>query len=366
MKNKIKFTKQAIQDLDDIIEYIQADNINTALDIYSKMKKEINDLELFPEKGRIIPELKNHQILLYRELIYKVWRIIYKIEQQQIQIISIIDSRRDFESIFRKNFKQMIIKSQQPNIHLTPYIKEFWILENDSINHTELVYPTGEIQILFHYGKPFQKVCLENHFEKQPQMAICGQNLSYGKVMSEKYSGVVGVVFYPHTAQAFLPLPLDEITNIEVDVTDIFYDWKNYEQKFLDCENVDSKIRLIENFLMQKINIKNQVQFNIIQESINDLKISNGNIQIRDLATRYFISERNYERLFKKSIGLSAKKTADIFKFNNAINLLQKNHSITDISYISGYYDQAHFTKKFKQFTGCTPLQFRKLCYSNN
>lgn len=260
----------------------------------------------------------------------------------------------------------MIIKSQKPNIHLVPYIKEFWILENNSTNHTELVYPTGEIQFLFHFGKPFQKVDNYGDLNKQPRMAICGQNLSYGNVVSEKNSGVIGVVFYPHTAQAFLPLPMDELTNIEVDVADIFHDWKNNEQEFLDCNSNERRIILIEKFLLNKLSIKNQVHFNIIHESIKDLKISNGNIQIRDLSARYFISERNYERLFKKSIGLSAKRTADIFKFTNAITLLQKKHSITDISYISGYYDQAHFTKKFKQFTGHTPLQFRKLCYSDN
>jgi len=229
------------------------------------------------------------------------------------------------------------------------------------MNHTELVYPTGEVQILFHFGKPFQKIDQSGEVTKQPQMAICGQNLSSGKVLAEKNSGMVGVIFYPHTAQAFLPIPMNEITNIEVDVADVFNDWKNYHQQFLDCETNGSRIRLIEDFLINKLNIKNQIHFNIVQESVMDLKISNGNIQVRDLAKKYYVSERNYERLFKRSVGISAKKTADIFKFNNAVYLIQKDFSITDISYLSGYYDQSHFIKKFKQFCGITPLQYRKM-----
>ncbi|MFP4548679.1 MAG: helix-turn-helix domain-containing protein [Fidelibacterota bacterium] len=255
----------------------------------------------------------------------------------------------------------MILKTIPPSQHLTPYIKEFWWLENDQYDHRELVYPTAELQILFHYRKPFRKPNQSGILEAQPQMAVCGQNLMSGEVISEKGSGVIGVVFHTYSAHPFLHLPVDKLTNLEVEVADIYKDWKTHENRFMDYNSQVDRIKLIEKFLSGKLEIKNPVHFNIIRESIFELKQHGGRYSVRELAKKYFLSERSFERLYKKHVGISAKKTADIFRFNQSVTLLTKEHSVTEISYLSGFYDQAHFIKNFKQFMGMTPKQYRKL-----
>ena len=52
-----------------------------------------------PERCRIVPELKQEGITLYRELIVKPWRIIFKISGSMVFIVSMIDSRRNIEDI---------------------------------------------------------------------------------------------------------------------------------------------------------------------------------------------------------------------------------------------------------------------------
>ena len=54
-------------------------------------------LELFPNAGRIPPELKAHNIDSYRELIVRHWRIIYRFLSDEINILAVIDSRRDID-----------------------------------------------------------------------------------------------------------------------------------------------------------------------------------------------------------------------------------------------------------------------------
>jgi len=255
----------------------------------------------------------------------------------------------------------LILQTISPSSQLAPYIKEYWWLENNITTHTELVYPTGEVQILFHYGTPFRKPTPTGTTASQPQMAVCGQNLLPGEVISTHHSGVIGVVFRSHGAHPFLHLPVDQLTNLEVAVADIYKDWKNYENQFVDCRQTIDRIRLIEKFLLKKLMIKNAVHFNIIHSSIMALKQSCGQIPVRQLAKNYYVSERNYTRLFKKHVGLTPKKTADIMRFNHAVSLLNQKKSATMVSYMSGYYDQAHFIKSFKQLMGMTPKAYCKL-----
>ena len=96
---EVIWTKNAEFDLEFIIEYIKTDGINIAKDIFFQLKEQCNDLSIFPTSRRIVPELQQIGILKYRELIFKRWRIIYKIENEKVYILIVVDSGRDIEDI---------------------------------------------------------------------------------------------------------------------------------------------------------------------------------------------------------------------------------------------------------------------------
>ena len=96
---KVIWTKSAEFDLESIIEYIKTDSIEIAKEIFFAIKNRCNDLSTFPTGRRIVPELQQIGILKYRELIFKRWRIVYKIENEKIYILIVVDSSRDIEDI---------------------------------------------------------------------------------------------------------------------------------------------------------------------------------------------------------------------------------------------------------------------------
>ena len=103
---EVIWTKNAEYDLEEIIEYIKADSVEVAKDIFFEIKEQCNDLAIFPLSRRIVPELQHIGILRYRELIYKRWRIVYKIEDEKVYILIVVDSSRDIEDIlFRRLVK---------------------------------------------------------------------------------------------------------------------------------------------------------------------------------------------------------------------------------------------------------------------
>jgi len=101
-RHKVVWTSVAENDLKEIIEYISMDNPHNALNILRKIKKKASNLYTIPERGRIVPELQDQGILQYRELIVPQWRLIYRIAEQKIFVLSVIDSRRNVEDILLK------------------------------------------------------------------------------------------------------------------------------------------------------------------------------------------------------------------------------------------------------------------------
>jgi hypothetical protein len=57
---------------------------------------------MFPERYRIVPELEKYGYLVYREIIVEYWRIIYKIENNYVYIMLVIDGRRNLEDLLLK------------------------------------------------------------------------------------------------------------------------------------------------------------------------------------------------------------------------------------------------------------------------
>jgi len=98
----VNITQSAETDLDEIILYIAQDNTKTALKILDKLQKKIYSLENYPERGRWVPELLDKNIKDYRELIASPWRIIYKIENNDVYILTVIDGRRNVSDILMK------------------------------------------------------------------------------------------------------------------------------------------------------------------------------------------------------------------------------------------------------------------------
>jgi len=100
MKNyKVIWSNNAEFDLENIIEYIKLDSIDIAKNIFFEIKEECQKLYYFPEKKRIVPELQQIGIAKYRELIYKRWRIIFKIKNKKVFILLVVDSSRNIEDI---------------------------------------------------------------------------------------------------------------------------------------------------------------------------------------------------------------------------------------------------------------------------
>lgn len=101
-KYKVIWADIAEVDLKNIIEYIADESIVNAQRVFDKIRDKASSLFILPERGRVVPQLKDQGILQYRELIHSPWKIIYRISENKVYVLSVLDSRRNIEDILLK------------------------------------------------------------------------------------------------------------------------------------------------------------------------------------------------------------------------------------------------------------------------
>lgn len=103
-RHSVMWSEIAEKDLIAVIEYIANDSPSRAYEIFKDIKKKASTLHSFPERGRIVPEFREHGITQYRELIVGPWRIIYRAINQHVYVLSVLDSRRNLEDLLLQRF----------------------------------------------------------------------------------------------------------------------------------------------------------------------------------------------------------------------------------------------------------------------
>lgn len=96
-----------------------------------------------------------------------------------------------------------------------------------------------------------------------------------------------------------------------------------------------------------------------IDYAIERILKMNGMITVASLCSELSVSERYIEQIFQKYIGLSPKFYTRIIRFNYIFQLVKdKATNWADVVYEAGYYDQSHFIRNFKAFTGEDPTTY--------
>ena len=101
---KVIWANVAENDVKNIIAYIAEDSPQNALNILNKIQQKTFHLYALPERGRTVPDLKDQGIVQYRELIIPPWRLIYRLFERKVYVLSVIDSCQNVEDILLNRF----------------------------------------------------------------------------------------------------------------------------------------------------------------------------------------------------------------------------------------------------------------------
>lgn len=241
---------------------------------------------------------------------------------------------------------------------LQPYIKGFLIIESEegTVNTT---LPDTSIMMAFRFrGKVDYKQ--DNAQGTLPQTVISGLRKSPRTFTYSKNTSNLLVKFKEGAATAFFKEPLNELFSISVSLDSLIQRSliEQIEEQLAEATNHTQRIVLVENFLLSRLRELKPDLF--ILKAIDVIKLSKGNMRINDLMDTIPLSRDAFEKRFRKSTGTSPKQFSSIIRLNNLISRLDNNSNLTDAALTAGYFDQSHFIKDFKAFTGELPHDFSR------
>lgn len=253
----------------------------------------------------------------------------------------------------------MIYHRQPPGKALQHIINCYWHIdsEGEAIVETQKIVPDGYPEIILHYGDAYE-INLEGGWRAQSLQLLAGQIRHYFYLRNTGASGMIGIKLQPTALTCLFGLDQSTLTGKVIGLPEQITGVLSPVTSVLNADMSTTTIfkQLDDIFLNQT---DQAVLAPEVDTALGLIMERNGNIGVNELTETIDCSERKLERLFKRFVGLSPKFYARIIRLSYIFELMQEgDKSWSDLVYDSGFYDQSHFIKNFKEFTGEDPSSY--------
>lgn len=251
----------------------------------------------------------------------------------------------------------------KPGLGLDDFVECYWMMySDDPVPVVEKIIPDGFTEIIFNYRDVYQSR-ITGKWNLQSPNLLAGQLRTFFYLQNTGTTGSVAIKLKPAALTQLFGLQMDQ-----------------YLDKIIDLDSLPNPgLRLLKDHVAELVSSGKNREENAVKKVLDDYMSliienatenplkqplalifqSNGKVEVKEMAAVAGISERQLERLFKTYIGLSPKYYARIIRFNYIFQLIQsKKSSCAEVIYQSGYYDQSHFIRNFKAFTGEDPSSY--------
>ncbi|MGO3181751.1 MAG: helix-turn-helix domain-containing protein [Aequorivita sp.] len=257
-----------------------------------------------------------------------------------------------------------MFKSYVPSRILQPYIAFYYTLKCQRSNYdqkiSEYALPSGFGHMGFHFIGSFY-IVQKNKKQELSRFYTVGQQTHQYYINSDSdLVDFYGVTFQPTGLWHLFKLDMPSITDKAIATSSLFRSNLQDFTKQLDAKQKPiSKIKLIENLLLNKL-ATSKPQLNVIDSTVQKINETYGCCSITKFLKELGISERYFQKNFKKVVGITPTAYKRIVRFNFMFAEIEIDTPIDckGLSALYNYYDFSHFTKDFKKYCGTCPSQF--------
>lgn len=250
----------------------------------------------------------------------------------------------------------------EPSEELKDFVLCYWTLDflKEDTPQINTIVPDGTMKLIFHYGDLYWHHPENGSRFLQPRCFLIGQLTRPYVVEPAGDTGTFVVRFHPNGFIPFSTLPIKDMENQPISLNTLYgAAGDELEQKIIHAASTAERIEIAEQFLLNRL-INPKTIDNIIKSTVDTILEKKGQISITELSEKNHIHRRQLVRKFSKMIGLSPKQLSKTIRLQATLKTLsnQKKSKLTDLAYDNEYYDQSHFIKDFKEFTGLSPKEF--------
>jgi AraC-like DNA-binding protein len=245
-----------------------------------------------------------------------------------------------------------IYREVLPAAPLRRYIECYWFLRAPDRRPSEAqpILPDGCMEIVFHLGAPFRRCHPDGRTETQPVRMLVGQMDHPVTVLPSGLVDVVGVRFHPSGAHPLFRFPMSELRNELVplgDVADL--------TECLDGIPIEGRARALDAIFLPRFQNDTAVSDGF-DRAVKSVVAREGRVSVDSLSRGLGVSARQLERAFRERVGLGPKRFTRVLRFQSVFRRASLDERPwAELALECGYYDQAHFIRDFRAFTGQSP-----------
>jgi AraC-like DNA-binding protein len=255
----------------------------------------------------------------------------------------------------------------EPHFLLKPFIEKMWIFKSSGkmpLDDMKLVVPNGNLKLTVSYrngivaalnGKTF--------YSKEHDITLTGLiNVPVIlDVEKDIATETIGIEFNPKGAYRFFNFPLDDIQNNIYSLKDVLgIKGKQLTEHINNTILLEEKISVLQEFLFKQLAQHNEDS--IFEYCIEKIIASRGMVTVKELEKKTGYSSRWLNMKFNEKLGTSPKNLSSVIRFKQYYQAFINGNgeSFCRNDFYELYYDQSHFIKDFKRFTGLAPGKFEK------
>ena len=261
------------------------------------------------------------------------------------------------------------------NILLQNFIEYFYILtkteEEEDI--TYLTFPNIYSMISISYNAAIKtsgnKVTVEFNANNS---VISELAIKYKQPLLIEYIGAaneITICFKPLALNAFLEYPVKYYAKNDT-LLDVFIPFDDFIEKMKTIMLIKKDLEKITEMEAYWVGKLRGVNHPFLYQVLSDMLLPNDiEMSIAEIARKNKITQKTLIKHFEQHIGKTPSEFRKIVRFRNALKQKvweNRGDNLTDISYISHYFDQSHMIKDFKVLTGFTPKEFFKKLSSSH
>ena len=256
----------------------------------------------------------------------------------------------------------MIYLEHIPPHPLSDYVDRFWYCRDYCVPHTrERVLPSGCLQLIFNLDKEFTPVLSgpgRDRVDKVSGCLVSGVHSEYVVIDTTTLTEMIGIHFRPGGAASFLRMPLHRLTDVDVPLESVWRGSRELWDRLREPSTPQQKFRLLEQSLRGRADGCTH-RSSAVASALDAIE-SDPTQDVHSLVRASGCSTKRFLQLFRDEVGLTPKLYCRIRRFQRSLRLAAASMSMSwaELAAECGYFDQAHFVRDFKSFSGINPTSY--------
>lgn len=245
-----------------------------------------------------------------------------------------------------------------PSLPLRPYIKHYLFIDKDSEKHTSLrIFADGNTGIVF---------CMNSLLQDSngiiPASFLYGQLTDYKTLYASRGRLTLAiVVFRPYGIASLFKIPATALRDELIDYSQLIGTAASSLHEELHSAKSPRQAASTLDTYFCSLACQSKANVHTVVSAATEWILSHrGQFSAKGLSDYVGCKQRSLERAFNEVVGLSPKRLGGIIRLHYFLGKSRTTKDFTPVVYDAGYFDQAHFIREFKKFTGITPGAYHK------